>query len=352
MTFRKYSENKRVLLKNHLTEYLAGKKGEALPPIFKEQGLIDALGDFALRGKLIRGTLFLLASEMLGVKFVKELLDIACGIELMHSSLLIQDDIIDNDYMRRGAKTIFAKYAEDGKSIGAFNPYHYGISTAIVVADVAFFLAVDLLANYDHPPLSKLLKYYSHEIYLVSLAQSADSIFGQTNKEPDKEEIYAVYRHKTARYTFSLPFEMAAIVAQVDTKTRNLLDELGEIAGIIFQLKDDEIGLFGEEKTIGKPVGSDIRENKKTIIRFLLYQKANNEDLRILDSCFGNPDIKKIQIETVKKLYEKYKIQEYIGREIEELMGKIWILFEKIEAEKRYKDILKSLLEFNLQRSA
>ena len=59
---------------------------------------------------------------------------------------------------------------------------------------------------------------------------------------------------------------MGCIVADLDKKTTAILESIGEMAGIIFQMKDDELGLFGDEKTTGKPVGGDIRENKKTII--------------------------------------------------------------------------------------
>jgi geranylgeranyl diphosphate synthase type I len=352
MTFQEYASSSRILISDNLKQFFEEKKKEDLPTIFKEQGLVESLEEFALRGKLVRGTLFLLATEMLGLKLEKELIDISCAIEIMHSSLLTQDDIIDNDYTRRGAPTIFAKYSEDGEKIKAFDPYHYGISTAIVVADVAFFFAIELLSNYDKPQLSKLLKYYAHEIYLVSLAESADSIFGQTKIEPSKEDIYSVYLYKTARYTFSLPFEMAAIVSKVPDVTRKTLSEMGQFLGIIFQLKDDELGLFGDENTIGKPVGSDIRENKKTLIRALLYEKATDTELKILDSCFGNAKVGPSDIDLLKELYEKHEIKSYIDREIKEIMAKVWKLFENLDVADSYKEILKGLLEFNLQRTA
>ena len=352
MTFKQYSEKSRDLIKENLLHFCNEKKKQELPKIFKDQGLIDALESFAIRGKLIRGTLFLLISEALGRSINKELLDMACAIELMHSALLIQDDIIDNDYIRRGDKTIFAKYEGDGKKIGAFDSYHYGISSAIVVADIAYFFAVELLSSYENPQLSKLLKFYSHEVYLVVLAESADSVFGQTNMEPSKEDIYSVYKYKTARYTFSLPFGMAAIVSQTKVETCNILDKLGELSGIIFQLKDDEIGLFGEEETIGKPVGSDIRENKKTIIRFLLYKHANGKDKKILDRCFGNAKSGKRELELVREIYEKNEIHTYINEEIGIIMKEVWELFKKLEIRNEFKQILKELLEFNLSRSS
>lgn len=351
MTFQEYFEDSRVSIKNHLKVFFDEKRSEKLPQVFKEQRLIDSLESFALRGKLIRGTLFLFAAEALGLSKNKEILDIACGIELMHSSLLTQDDIIDNDYIRRGEKTIFAKYKDSGVEIGAFDPYHYGISTAIVVADVAFFFAVELISGFDNSSLSKLLKYYSHEIYLVSLAESADSIFGQTEREPEREDIYEVYRYKTARYTFSLPFEMAAIIAKTSTEKRQHLSELGEFLGIIFQLRDDEIGLFGDEEKIGKPVGSDIRENKKTIIRSLLYKYANESDRETLSRIFGNPKTGIGEIEEIRKIYDKYEIKKHIEKEIEVLMGKSWNIYEQLEMEGIYKEILRELLDFNLKRT-
>ena len=351
MDFKKNIEEKRLLIKDNLSLFMSEQRNEALPAIFKEQKLIESLEDFALRGKLIRGTLFILICESLGVTVDKSILNIACAIELMHSALLIQDDIIDRDRKRRGAMTVFARYEKEGNAIGAYESYHYGVSTAIVVADVAFFFAIELLSEYKNTNLPELLKYYSHEVYYVAVAESVDSIFGQTKREPGKDDIYAVYKYKTARYTFSLPFEMAAIVANADTKTRETLNRLGEQAGIIFQLKDDEIGLFGEEEIIGKPVGSDIRENKKTIIRSMLFQYADKEDQEILHECFGNSKAGESEIQKVKALYEKYQIKSRIENEVLTIMTGVWKDFESLQIREDSKSILKGLLEFNLSRS-
>lgn len=350
-SFKSYLDDARSEISNHLSSYCKTKKAETLPAIFKEQGLIDSLEQFALRGKLIRGTLFLLIVESLGVKRDNAILDMACAIELMHSALLIQDDIIDRDKTRRGAKTIFAYHEEEGERLGALDPYHYGISTAIMVGDVAFFFAFDLLTSYQDTKLGALLRFYAHEVYLVCLAESADSLFGQTKREPSREDIYAVYTYKTARYTFSLPFEMASIVGGASDKTRKSLATMGEMIGIIFQLKDDEIGLFGDAEIIGKPVGSDVRENKKTIIRHLLYEAANDSDRKILDSCFGNNDAGVSEVEKVKELYVQYKIGETINAEIESIMNTVWPLYESLEINQSEKLLLKELLEFNLRRT-
>lgn len=352
MDFKTYLSDSRQLIRDHLSSYLDSKKREKVPQLFKEQKLLEALEEFVLKGKLLRGSLFLFTVEGLDGKIDKTCLDIACAIELMHSALLMQDDVIDNDELRRGSKTIYSKYEEEGKKIGAIDPYHYGVSTAIVEADIAFFLALDLISSYKKGNLSDLVSYYAREVYLVALAESADSLFGQTKRIPKKDEIYDIYKYKTARYTFSLPFEMGAIVSGGSLETRTKLKELGELVGIIFQLKDDEIGIFGTEESIGKPVGSDIREDKKTIIRFYLYSLANEKDLEILNQCFGNSNADVNEVGEIKKLYEKYKIKEMIGNEVGEIMKKAWAIYEDVHLNFEHKKILKELLEFNLQRSS
>lgn len=351
MTFKDYSINSRRLIEENLINFLNDTKKEEIPDTFKKQEVITTLTEFVTKGKLIRGTLFLLSLEMLDIEISKEHIDIACAIELVHSALLIQDDVIDNDKTRRGGKTVFATYEQRGEEIKAIDPRHYGISIAIVAADVAIFLAVELLSHYKGRATKELLAFYAHEIYHVATAQGIDSEFGQSEVEPTKEDIYAVYKYKTARYTFSLPFVMAGIVAGNKNVSKQL-EELGEIAGLIFQIKDDYIGLLGDEEVIGKPVGSDIRENKKTVIRALLYEFASNAEKGILDSSFGNQNLLQEEISKIKKLVEKYKISTIINNEIIEIMQKGWKIFESLDVNKKYKAVLKDLLEFNLNRTA
>ncbi len=350
MTFQKYSVQSRALIEENLINFINKKKNENIPTVFKKQNALELLEKFVLRGKMIRGTLFLLSLEMMGEKITDEYLDVACSIELVHSALLIQDDIIDNDRTRRGHDTIFVEYEKRGERIHAANKGHYGISIGIVVADMAIFLAMDLLSHYQGMFLQKLLEFYAHEIYLVSIAEGIDSELGQSEIEPKKEDIYAVYKYKTARYTFSLPFVMAGIIAG-NQKEAKIFEELGELIGLIFQLKDDVIGLFGDEKTIGKPVGSDIRENKKTLIRVLLYEHVNQSEKKNLEDAFGNKNITFSQIENVKTLVKKYKIIDVINGEIDEIMNRAWRLFKTLEVSQEHKMILKDLMEFNLKRS-
>lgn len=350
MTFQEYSASSRNLIEENLKQFLHLQK-EEIPQSLQKQGIIDSLEEFVFKGKLIRGTLFLLTVELLGQKITKDHIHIACAIELIHSSLLIQDDIIDNDYMRRGGKTIFALYEEKGKSVDAIDAKHYGISIAILAADVSFYLAMELVSDLKLSSVGQLIRYLSQEIKTVALAEGIDSEFGQTPEEATIDEIYSVYKYKTARYTFSLPFVLACIVTGTDESTNNEFEELGEYIGTIFQMKDDIIGLMGDEKEIGKPVGSDIRENKKTLVRALLFEKADESERKFLDESFGNADLTLNQLSRIRDLILKYQIVELLDKDIDMIMEKSWKIFDNLKVDEQQKEILKSLLEFNLSRS-
>ena len=74
----------------------------------------------------------------------------------------------------------------------------------------------------------------------------------------------ACTRYKTGRYSFSLPLLAGAMLADAPAELRGKLETFGESIGLLFQIRDDELGLFGDERELGKPVGSDVREGKKT----------------------------------------------------------------------------------------
>jgi len=351
MTFAEYSKKSRLRIETRLVEFIAEKKRENIPEAFKRQQALEVLEEFALRGKLIRGTLYLLSVELLGGKITTDHVDVACSIELIHSALLIQDDIIDHDVTRRGAPTVFYRYQGVGEKNQALDAYHYGVSIAIIVADAAIFLAFSLLSNFKGNSFSSLLHFISNEIYYVSLAEGVDSDFGQFIDEPLESEITAVNLYKTARYTFSLPF-VAACIALEKEDQRDTLQTIGEKAGLIFQVKDDRIGLFGDEGEIGKPVGSDIRENKKTIIRLMLLSRVSQEERKSLMRIFGSDSVGEDQIKTVRSLVNKYKIQEDLDIKIADEMKHVWALYENLQGIEEFKQVLKGLLEFNLSRTS
>jgi len=350
LSFEQFSLTAREDITRNLQEFFEEKQAENLPDYFYQLGMYSSLANVVSKGKLVRGTLFLFSCEMFGVSRKKELIDIASAIELLHTGLLIHDDIIDNDDLRRGIPTIHALFKNKGEELGIHDATHYGVTMGVLAGDAAFHSAIELLSRYQGENMGRLLRYYASEVNRVILAEGADSELGQTAIEPTTEEIKGIYQYKTARYTFSMPFTMAGIVAGVESATIETMDKIGELAGFIFQLKDDELGLVGSEEKIGKPVGSDIRENKKTLIRKLLYERVDESELSQLNSVFGKPSISRNEIQIVKDLLEKYQIQKEVDGQVELIMNEIQGLFNGLSVDNEYKKILQEMLLFNLKR--
>lgn len=349
MNFKELIADKRELIQKNLKDYIS-EQSKNIPESFLELNAFSSIDKFVSNGKLVRGSLYLLTVEILGGKISQKHIDVACAIELMHSSLLIHDDIIDNDFIRRGNDTVFSMYIKRGKKKKTFNPSHYGISMGIVVGDIGIFSAMHLVSKYNDKKLSDILMFYARELVLVALAEGKDVELGQAPTEPSLDDIYDVYRYKTARYTFTMPYVAAAITQNADKKTIKLLDKLGETTGIVFQIKDDELGIFGDEKTIGKPVGSDIRENKKTVVRHLLFKKADLKTKKYLEKVFGAKSILFKDIEEVRKLIVNLGIKEEIGAIVDNLSGESLQIIESLKIDEIYKEKLRELVYFNKQR--
>src|SRR3989344_182393 len=177
MEFKKLFEEYANSIKKRLREIIQEKKEDYDNRIGIEIDVFDTLEKFSTKGKMIRGSLFLFSAETYGKEIDEKLLNIACSLELMHSALLIHDDIMDNDELRRGDKTVFAQYRDLAYKLKLKNPEHFGISMGIVVVDIALFIAEEVATYSDETYLKKLLHFYTKELRLVGIGQLLDYSF-------------------------------------------------------------------------------------------------------------------------------------------------------------------------------
>lgn len=349
-TLAEFINEFRPKIKNHLTEYLNSKLSENKEiPFYKDA--VTRLLNFVGEGKLMRALLVLLISDAFGGG-IENAMGVACAIELAHSALLIHDDIIDEDNVRRGKKTIHAQYEELAIQKQINNPKLYGQSMAICTADIAFFLAFELLSADIEPEIAvKLISDFSREISIVAAAEMEDSHYGACDEEPTIEEILNIYKFKSARYTFSLPFRLGALIGKADVDTISVLEEFGENLGIVFQIKDDEMGLFGTEENIGKPIGSDIKQNKKTIFRALLYQKADAGQKEILGKSFGNGNINQAGINKINEMILMLGVKDDTDGMVNKYSEQANKILSTLNVHQKCKNMLKELVDYNLSRS-
>jgi geranylgeranyl diphosphate synthase type I len=269
-------------------------------------GTVDRLDEFSARGKMIRGCLVRLGYELGSGRPVPEEHQVAvnrtgAAMELFQSGLLVHDDIMDRDRIRRGYPTMHTEYEEDLQHGGYSDPAHNAEALGICMGDLAFFAAFRVLAELPirSEATTKVCTIAARELAIVGIAQMQDvangsvkpdsrNPFRKAAAEPDEAQILRLYRYKTGRYTFSLPMSLGAALAGTPDETISILEETGEHLGILFQIKDDELGLFADQAELGKTVGADIREDKKTLYRQRLFARADPELTELLGSVFGH----------------------------------------------------------------
>jgi geranylgeranyl diphosphate synthase type I len=350
MSLQDFIKENKPLIEKSLIEFFDQKNASNWDKLTKK--VLQDLCDFTLQGKMLRGNFVLLAHNMYEGKNKNAALRIAAALEINQSGLLIHDDIMDNDRTRRGQETIFVKYEKIGLERKAINKNQYGLSMGILFGDAAFFLSYNLISQLDIDPkvLQKIIHEYSLKMLVVAHGQLLDFDYGQTENNQTEDEILNMYLRKTSSYSFVLPFILGALLAGAQHEELDILKDLGKSLGIIFQIKDDEIGLFGDEKKTGKPVGSDVRENKKTFARFVLYSKANPEEKIFLDKVFGNSSIKKEDVEKIITLAKRNNVNEVINNKIQQYVSSAEESVNKLTVSEDYKKILHELIQYLLHR--
>jgi geranylgeranyl diphosphate synthase type I len=311
------------------------------------------LVDFSTRGKMIRGGLIIAGCRMFGGEIEEHTLRAAAAMELLQSSFLIHDDIMDRDEVRRGAPTVFVQYAALGANRLLPDPARFGDSHAICAGDVAFFFAFDLLSRLAIPgdSLRRVLAISNRAVMETCVAQMQDVYFGSlpAGAAVAEEDVLRVYHYKTGRYTFTLPLQVGAVLAGCDEPVLEALEILGELFGVIFQIKDDEIGLFGDEGEIGKPVGSDVLEGKKTIFYAYLHEAAGQEQRKELGLLFGG---RNGTVTRVRELVRELGVRDRVERKLAELALRARNEIARLPgAGQEGRDLLAALLDYNLRRA-
>ncbi len=321
----------RAAIKDLTTAYGAGY--DAVSADFGS-AMSTRLDEYCSRGKMLRGCLVRLGYELAGGKRPtgddeRAVTTAGAAMELFQAGLLIHDDIMDRDRTRRGAPTVHVAY-EDALSAGRYDaPEHNGESLGVCAGDIAYFAAFRALSELPVPDgaARRVMAIAATELSLVGVAQMQDVANGAMKPgsvnpfrdapcEPDERAILRLYRYKTGRYTFSLPLALGAAIAGASDATRIALEEAGESLGVLFQLKDDELGLFADASELGKPVGADIREDKKTLFRLRLFERADAGLRGKLASAFGNRGSGDAEAASVREAVERLGVRADLAAEM------------------------------------
>lgn len=327
---KKYHEE----IKQKITQFFEENQLITKP---KDQKIYEYLKEYSLRGKLIRGSLILLACETLTGKITQEAIITATSIEILHSSILVIDDIIDKDDTRRGKPAMHITTKDlipQSKDVE-----HDAKSIAECVGLIGTYSAYGLLAqtNLD------VIKEISQEFTKTGFAELNEIILAQQNSVSE-EDVMNIYKHKTAKYTITLPIKLGYILSGEEFTKE--LEQITDNIGIIFQIKDDLLELEANEEDIGKSNISDIKAGKEHYPRKQLEKTANKEDLEEINKAYKTRTEKDVKL--IQEMYAKYEIVQKTNKEIQKITQETLALIEKQNP--KIQPILKTLLEYVQKR--
>lgn len=305
------------------------KEAKKYSPFVK--GAVEHITDLTLRGgKRIRAALLYYSYLAHGGKKLKEALFASMSMELAESYLLIHDDVMDNDILRRGGETIHTSYrklAENHYSDRA-SPLNFGNSIAILAGNIACALSNQILAErkFKTKNIVRALQELNAVYTIEQYGQMLD-ILSQLREDISKKDVLLVHRLKTAPYTFDGPIKIGAILAGASESSLQKLSQYAIPLGIAFQIQDDILGMFGSEEKLGKPVISDLKEGKKTLLIIKALEKANKKQRETIEVNLGSKrtnlnalkEVRRIIQETGSQKYSKTLATRYVRSAIQNL---------------------------------
>jgi geranylgeranyl diphosphate synthase type II len=240
------------------------------PATYEGRALAEALRDASTGGKRFRPALVAAAHTGLGGTRDEAVPAVAAAVELLHTAFVVHDDVIDGDATRRGRPTVPARFREDAVRAGAGEreAETYGLAGALLTGDLALTAAVRsvAMAPAPRPVVERMLDLVDHTLSVTASGELADVRYATHDHWPSLAEVLSAEERKTAVYSFALPLQLGAVLAGAGEPTVGTLAEVGRHLGLAFQLRDDLLGVFGDEQATGKSTLSDLREGKCTAL--------------------------------------------------------------------------------------
>lgn len=292
-------------------------------------------------GKRLRGGLVLLGHRVAGGTSDEPVLPAAVAFELLQTHLLIQDDWMDRDDLRRGGPSVHRAFAD------RLGDEHLGASLAILASDVAWAWALESLLAAEVPPER------SREAARLFASIETEVVYGQLLDVLGAAETEKIHRLKTAGYTITGPLCLGATLGGASAPLLDALRRFANPLGVAFQLRDDLLGVFGAPEKTGKPVGADLRAGKRTMLVSLAERLLFGDERVSLELVLGNALAPDSELARLTEILEERGIRTRVeekaaaleaearaavgevarvsGRRVDELEGLVELMAERAE---------------------
>ncbi|PZR54166.1 polyprenyl synthetase family protein [Xylanimonas oleitrophica] len=259
-------------------------------PDTEAAALRTALDEAVTGGKRLRPRLAAEVHEGLGGSRQAALVRAAAAIELLHTAFVVHDDLIDGDDVRRGAPSVPGRFRAAARAQGATarGAATYAVAGAVLTGDLALSGALRAVATLPAPAdvTVQVLDRVTRALTTSAAGELTDVRLTLGGAWPAHRDVLELAYRKTADYSFVLPMQVGAVLADADTATVDILGEAGRSLGVAFQLFDDLAGMFDDAGSTGKDPVADLREGKLTL---LVCHARSTPAWAVLGPVWGSP---------------------------------------------------------------
>ncbi|MFM9274353.1 polyprenyl synthetase family protein [Pseudarthrobacter sp. NKDBFgelt] len=286
-----------------LTSFFARSKAraEAMHPAY--HAMWEHLETSTVGGKRFRPRLVMTIYRLLGGNDTATAATVAASFELLHTALIVHDDVVDRDFARRGVPNVSGTYRDLAAARGRSpeRADHTGMSVGVIAGDLALSNAYRLMGEVDVDlPTRRRLGEILDEAVFASAAGELLDVLAPLDPTPQSvAEVLTMARLKTAVYSFEAPLLAGAVLAGADERLVAAVGEFGRCIGIAYQVADDLTGVFGDESRTGKVGWGDLREGKRTAL--ISHAAVEPQWPRIAELLSG-PDLTAAGAEEVRGL--------------------------------------------------
>jgi geranylgeranyl diphosphate synthase type II len=241
----------------------------------------------AAGGKRIRPVITLLACEAVGGE-ANNALHAGAGIEILHNFTLVHDDIMDHAETRRGRLTVHKKWDEN---------------VALLSGDALLAFAYRALLRTKSTRIQEISKIFTEAIVTICEGQAMDKEF-ETRHRVHVNEYLMMIEKKTGKLV-SIAAQLGALIGNAAVSDLEALRQYGEYVGRAFQIQDDLLDIIADEKELGKTIGGDLVEGKKTFLLLEALRRAKGEQKKMLQRIFTNGGVSRKQVPAFRRIYEE-----------------------------------------------
>ncbi len=250
-------------------------------------------------GKRVRAVLVVLACQAVSGQSGGAL-HAAIAMETLHNFTLVHDDVMDNSSLRRGRPTVHTKW---------------DTNVAILSGDEMIAYAYQSLLKRKSNHMHQVLCVFTDAFIQVCEGQGFDKEF-ETRYDVTLDEYLMMIKKKTAR-VISASCELGGLLGDGTTREVHALRTFGESLGMAFQIQDDLLDITGTEQQLGKPIGGDVLEGKKTYLLLKSLERAKGNDKKVLLRVVEKNNLKQSIIPVVLDIYGRTNTLQHTREQVE-----------------------------------